>query len=333
VLVPFLSHYRPLWVAFGITAGYLALAVYLSERIRSRIGYANWHRLHMLAFVVWGASIVHGLGAGSDTRSPWALALYAASALLVGGLLALRLRPSARRASAPAAPAGQVLATSVARPARAAASPAAVHPAATMAFSPALGRPTAGPARAAAPAHPAVPARRSRPSLKPLLAIPLALVAAVTVAWTAQGPLAAGWSTAAGGLPAHAADPTPLPSPTAAPVTPIGLPFQARLAGTVTQEGNQTSGTVVVAATFSGAVAGRLDLRIPLSGGGSGAAPMTLTVQPTGATCDGELQYADGQEFGGTCSLPDGKVLQLQMRMGLDQAGNLVGLIQVDRQA
>lgn len=93
VLVPFLSSYRPAWVALGIIAGYLALAVYLSERIRSRIGYAWWRRFHTLAFGAFVLALVHGIATGSDTRTIWALALYGGSLLLVGVLLVLRLLP------------------------------------------------------------------------------------------------------------------------------------------------------------------------------------------------------------------------------------------------
>ncbi|MFN8620831.1 MAG: ferric reductase-like transmembrane domain-containing protein [Chloroflexota bacterium] len=336
VLLPMLSHYRPTWVAFGIVAGYLALAVYLSERIRGRIGYQRWHQLHLLAFVVWAASIVHGLGAGSDSRSPWALAIYAGSALLVGGLLLLRLRPAPARptparpspASAPA-PAAKPTAKPVASAATAAT--AAQGPTGSWAWSPpARTAPAATPATPATPrpapaaARPA-PARVGRPSLKPLLAIPLAIVAAVTIAWTAGGPLAAGWSTAAGGGPAHSVAPTPTPSPTPEPVTPIGLPFQARLSGTV----DQSADAVTVAATFTGDAKGHLDLRLPTQTSRDQTAPMTLTVDPTGAVCTGELTYADGREFGGTCTLKDGKTLQVQMELALDQAGALIGVIQV----
>jgi DMSO/TMAO reductase YedYZ heme-binding membrane subunit len=91
VLVPFMSHYRPLWMALGIVAGYLALAVWLSTELRPRIGYAWWRRLHSLAFAVYALATAHGLATGSDTRTSWALGLYAGSALLVGSLLGVRL--------------------------------------------------------------------------------------------------------------------------------------------------------------------------------------------------------------------------------------------------
>ena len=93
VLVPFLGSYRPVWVALGIIAAYLALAIYLSERIRTRIGYGWWRRFHALAFAVFAMALVHGIATGSDTRTAWGLALYGGSLLLVGFLLVLRLFP------------------------------------------------------------------------------------------------------------------------------------------------------------------------------------------------------------------------------------------------
>ena len=97
VLVPFASHYRPLWMSLGIVAVYLLLAVWVSSRLRHRIGHRLWRQIHVLAFAVYGAATLHGLGTGSDTRALWAVALYATSVCLVGGLLAVRLLAPAGR--------------------------------------------------------------------------------------------------------------------------------------------------------------------------------------------------------------------------------------------
>jgi hypothetical protein len=86
VLIPFASHYRPLWLALGIVAGYLLVAVWASEYVRKWIGYAWWRRFHYLAFGVFALATLHGLGSGSDTREPWALGLYA---VCTGSVLAL----------------------------------------------------------------------------------------------------------------------------------------------------------------------------------------------------------------------------------------------------
>jgi hypothetical protein len=94
VLVPLVSHYRPLWVALGITAAYLLLAIWLTERLRPWIGWSLWRRAHYLAFPAWGLATLHGLGNGSDSQAVWAFAIYAACFSLVAALLAIRVARS-----------------------------------------------------------------------------------------------------------------------------------------------------------------------------------------------------------------------------------------------
>jgi sulfoxide reductase heme-binding subunit YedZ len=93
IVVPLASHYRAAWIALGIVASDLMLALWLSERLQRRIGYGWWRRLHYLTFAAWALVTVHGLASGSDTRTPWAAAIYAAGTLLVLGLLLYRLWP------------------------------------------------------------------------------------------------------------------------------------------------------------------------------------------------------------------------------------------------
>lgn len=94
VFVPFLSHYRPLWIALGIVGAYLLIAIYASEWIRPRVGYGWWRRFHYLSFFAFALALVHGLGTGSDTRAPWAIVLYATTAVLVAALMIARALPS-----------------------------------------------------------------------------------------------------------------------------------------------------------------------------------------------------------------------------------------------
>jgi DMSO/TMAO reductase YedYZ heme-binding membrane subunit len=91
VLVPFASHYRPVWMSLGIVALYLLLAVWLSSQLRARIGHRTWRSIHVLAYGVYGTATVHGLGTGSDTRTVWAPILYASSVVLVCALAGRRL--------------------------------------------------------------------------------------------------------------------------------------------------------------------------------------------------------------------------------------------------
>jgi DMSO/TMAO reductase YedYZ heme-binding membrane subunit len=101
VLVPFLSHYRPLWIALGIVATYLLIAVYLSDRVRPYVGYQWWRRFHELSFAIFGLALVHGIATGSDVRTPWAMAIYAGSVVLVGALVLVRAFPPAEERAHP----------------------------------------------------------------------------------------------------------------------------------------------------------------------------------------------------------------------------------------
>jgi predicted ferric reductase len=105
ILIPFVSYYRTSWMALGIVALYLGLAVGISTWLRPRIGYTWWRRLHVLTFGVYVLATLHGLGTGSDTQTWWGLGIYLVSIVLVGLLLCQRLLARAnKRKHAPAHP-------------------------------------------------------------------------------------------------------------------------------------------------------------------------------------------------------------------------------------
>jgi hypothetical protein len=100
VFIPFVSHYRPIWMALGIVALYLGLAIGLSTWIRPLIGYSWWRRLHVLTLIVFALVTVHGIATGSDTQTWWGFGIYAACIGLVAGLLVWRLLvPATQRGS------------------------------------------------------------------------------------------------------------------------------------------------------------------------------------------------------------------------------------------
>jgi hypothetical protein len=101
VVVPFTSHYRPLWMGLGIVSAYLAVALWATNWLQRHIGYRWWRRLHYGTFAVYAGAAAHGLGSGSDTSWAWSRAIYVLSFALVGGLLVVRL-PSRHRAAQPA---------------------------------------------------------------------------------------------------------------------------------------------------------------------------------------------------------------------------------------
>lgn len=93
VLVPFVSAYRPVAVGLGVIAAYLTVVVHVSFALRSRLGARTWRRLHYLSFVAFAGAAVHALAAGTDASRPWALAVIAAPALVVGLLVVRRVLP------------------------------------------------------------------------------------------------------------------------------------------------------------------------------------------------------------------------------------------------
>jgi predicted ferric reductase len=99
ILIPFVSHYRPLWMGLGITAFYLGLAILLSTWLRTYIGYTWWRRLHVLTLVGYLLVTLHGLATGTDTRTWWGFLIYGGSVALIGCLVWVRLmEPATARA-------------------------------------------------------------------------------------------------------------------------------------------------------------------------------------------------------------------------------------------
>lgn len=91
ILIPFLSSYRTIWMALGIIALYLGIAIGISTWLRPHIGYTWWRRLHVLTLGIYVIATLHGVFTGSDTQTWWALDLYSGSSILAGLLLVRRI--------------------------------------------------------------------------------------------------------------------------------------------------------------------------------------------------------------------------------------------------
>ncbi len=105
-LVPGLSSYKTVGVAFGVVGLELLVALAISNRLRRRLPRRVWRTFHGVAFVVWGATLVHGLTTGTDAGSLWALPLFAGAAGSVAGLVVWRVlrRSAGPEARSPAPP-------------------------------------------------------------------------------------------------------------------------------------------------------------------------------------------------------------------------------------
>ncbi len=102
LIVPGASSYRPVATAVGVIAAELLLALAVTNVLRRRLPHPLWRTAHMLNLGVWALALAHGIAAGSDSASVWAVGLYALSAAAVVGLSAWRIfaTRNARTASA-----------------------------------------------------------------------------------------------------------------------------------------------------------------------------------------------------------------------------------------
>jgi sulfoxide reductase heme-binding subunit YedZ len=90
ILVPGDSPYRPVSVAFGVVGAELLAALAVTNHYRKSLSHNFWRRAHYLNFAVWLLALVHGIAAGTDRGTVWALALYIGTASVVAGLTAGR---------------------------------------------------------------------------------------------------------------------------------------------------------------------------------------------------------------------------------------------------
>jgi methionine sulfoxide reductase heme-binding subunit len=90
-IVPFASSYRPLWVGMGVVALDLGIALVLTSELRKHIGVRAWRAIHWAAYAAWPLALVHGIGAGTDSRTAWMIAIDGLCIGLVAGATAWRV--------------------------------------------------------------------------------------------------------------------------------------------------------------------------------------------------------------------------------------------------
>jgi methionine sulfoxide reductase heme-binding subunit len=112
VLIPVGAAYRPIWLGLGVVAAEIIVAVAATSLLRDRIGARAWRLIHWAAYASWPLALVHGLGTGSDARSPWLIGVAVACATAVVLALIQRLREG-RRAMLPVRVAAALVTASV----------------------------------------------------------------------------------------------------------------------------------------------------------------------------------------------------------------------------
>ena len=92
VLIPVGAAYRPVWLGLGVVAFEVMVAIVVTSLLRERIGPRAWRLIHWAAYASWPLALVHGLGTGSDSRSPWMVAVVVWSIVAVLVALFFRVR-------------------------------------------------------------------------------------------------------------------------------------------------------------------------------------------------------------------------------------------------
>ncbi len=107
IALPFQLSYRPFFTGIGIIGGWLALILGLSFYVRRRIGVKTWRFLHRFTLLVYVLALGHAVGAGTDGRATWMLALLTTLTAPIMFAFTYRMLPAAPRTPAartPAAP-------------------------------------------------------------------------------------------------------------------------------------------------------------------------------------------------------------------------------------
>lgn len=85
-------------IALGVIALYLALILITTSHLRGKILNTKiWRKIHYSSFLFYILFLIHGISAGTDTKEPWMIAIYASSGIAVIGLLALRIKISVNK--------------------------------------------------------------------------------------------------------------------------------------------------------------------------------------------------------------------------------------------
>jgi methionine sulfoxide reductase heme-binding subunit len=74
-VVPFRTPYRSVWLGLGALSVDVMIAVVVTSLVRRHIGYRTWRAVHWAAYACWPLAVIHGLGAGTDTKLGWVVLL------------------------------------------------------------------------------------------------------------------------------------------------------------------------------------------------------------------------------------------------------------------
>jgi methionine sulfoxide reductase heme-binding subunit len=70
-VIPFGSHFKPLWIGLGALSLDLMAALVVTSLLRQRIGRRVWRAIHWTAYALWPFAVLHTIGSGTDMKQAW----------------------------------------------------------------------------------------------------------------------------------------------------------------------------------------------------------------------------------------------------------------------
>ena len=67
--IPYRNRWRPGWVAWGIVAFYLLIAIQVSSWAMRKMPRKVWHTIHLTSFLLFAFATIHAFGTGADHKN------------------------------------------------------------------------------------------------------------------------------------------------------------------------------------------------------------------------------------------------------------------------
>jgi DMSO/TMAO reductase YedYZ heme-binding membrane subunit len=96
ILVPLVTGWHPVAVAWGIVAFYLLIAVEITSLLRAHLPPRGWRMTHLLSFPLFASATGHLLSAGTDRHQAAVRTVVILVSAAIGGLTAVRASAAAR---------------------------------------------------------------------------------------------------------------------------------------------------------------------------------------------------------------------------------------------
>jgi len=91
VFVPFVSPYRPIWLALGTLSLDILAAVVATSLLRRHLRPNWWRLIHWLGYLAWPLALLHSIGTGTDSHVGAAFVYEIACLGLVAAVVLIRL--------------------------------------------------------------------------------------------------------------------------------------------------------------------------------------------------------------------------------------------------